>query len=74
MLIPLNFGKVITKSSDICSKDKYSSILYFILVDRFLNGNKDNDSPINDRVHQKANYHGGDLDGIIQKIKRRIFF
>ena len=74
LLIPLNFGKVITKSSDISSKDKYSSILYFILVDRFLNGNKENDSPINDRdVHQKANYHGGDLDGIIQKLKEGYF-
>ena len=39
-----------------------------------MNGNKENDSPINDRdVHQKANYHGGDLDGIIQKLKEGYF-
>ncbi len=74
LLIPLKFGKVITHSSDLYDKDKYASNLYFILVDRFLNGNKQNDNPINDvEVHKKANYHGGDLDGILQKLKDGYF-
>ena len=74
LLIPLKFGKVITKPSEISSNDKYTSILYFILVDRFFNGNIENDNPVIDReVHQKANYHGGDLDGIIQKLKEGYF-
>lgn len=74
LLIPLKFGKVITSASEISSNDKYTSILYFILVDRFFNGNIENDNPIIDRdVHQKANYYGGDLDGIIQKLKEGYF-
>ncbi|MAJ89759.1 MAG: alpha-amlyase [Flavobacteriales bacterium] len=74
LLIPLKFGTVITQSSDLYDQDKYASNLYFILVDRFLNGNKQNDNPVNDvEVHKKANYHGGDLDGILQKLKDGYF-
>ena len=70
LLIPLQFGKVITESSHLHKKDKFLANLYFILVDRFLNGNTENDNPIDDKeVHQKANYHGGDLDGILQKLE-----
>ncbi len=74
LLIPLKFGTVITQSSDLYDQDKYASNLYFILVDRFLNGNKQNDNPVNDvEVHKKANYHGGDLDGILHKLKDGYF-
>ena len=43
--------------------------MYFTFVDRFANGNKKNDRRINDpRVPPIADYMGGDLAGISQKI------
>ena len=43
-------------------RDKYTQMIYFMLVDRFNNGNIDNDLPIDDKeVHEKANYFGGGL-------------
>ncbi|MEA3318156.1 MAG: alpha-amylase family glycosyl hydrolase, partial [Bacteroidota bacterium] len=49
-------------------------ILYFMMVDRFNNGNKTNDAPINDlEIKDKANYWGGDLKGISNKIKSGYF-
>ncbi|MBM7554077.1 alpha-amylase family glycosyl hydrolase [Thalassobacillus pellis] len=41
-------------------------MIYFIMVDRFFNGNYENDYEV-DREDPKA-YHGGDLEGIIQKL------
>ena len=74
LLIPLKEGKVITNSQNLNPHDKYTQMIYFMLVDRFNNGNKDNDLPIDDdQVHEKANYFGGDLKGIIQKIEEGYF-
>lgn len=41
-------------------------IIYFVLTDRFHNGNKQND--FNVKANDPHAYHGGDLDGIIQKL------
>ncbi len=74
LLIPLKKGKVITNSQMLNPRDKYTQMIYFILVDRFKNGNSGNDLPIDDKeVHEKANYFGGDLEGIIQKIEEGYF-
>lgn len=40
--------------------------MYFIMVDRFNNGNPKNDYEVN--VHDPKAYHGGDLQGIIDKL------
>lgn len=40
--------------------------IYFIMVDRFNNGNPKNDYDVN--VHDPKAYHGGDLQGIIDKL------
>ncbi|WP_461201025.1 alpha-amylase family glycosyl hydrolase [Anoxybacillus sp. TBDG-1] len=40
--------------------------VYFIMVDRFNNGNPKNDYEVN--VHDPKAYHGGDLQGIIDKL------
>ncbi|MGG3843022.1 alpha-amylase family glycosyl hydrolase [Anoxybacillus kestanbolensis] len=40
--------------------------IYFIMVDRFNNGNPKNDYEVN--VHDPKAYHGGDLQGIIDKL------
>ncbi len=70
MLIPLENGKVVKTSSELNRSDKEAQIMYFVLLDRFNNGNKKNDNPVQDlRVHPMANWQGGDLEGVTQKIK-----
>ena len=41
-------------------------IIYFIFTDRFANGNRSND--FNVKANDPWAYHGGDLDGVIQKL------
>ncbi len=69
ILIPLEYGKVITDPSLLTKDDLQKTIIYFMMVDRFNNGDKTNDNPVkDDRVLPQANYYGGDLAGIKQKI------
>jgi glycosidase len=69
VLIPLNRGKVITDAKQINRNDKQAQIMYFMLVDRFKNGDKTNDHPMNRLdVNHKVDYWGGDLAGLKQKI------
>lgn len=74
LLIPLNFNKVVSDISELNRKDYEASSLYFILVDRFNNGDKSIDQPVNDpEVLSKANYYGGDIKGILDKVKDGYF-
>ena len=73
-LIPLEFGAIVKNTGQLSRMDKHNSVLYFALVDRFANGNPKNDSPlVDDEVHPKANYWGGDIKGITEKIKEGYF-
>lgn len=74
LLIPLSYGKVINESSQLDRTDMRNSVMYFMMVDRFVNGNTGNDRPTADpAIHPKANNLGGDLQGITQKIKDGYF-
>ena len=69
LLIPLEKGKVLTDSKDITRTDKQAQIIYFMLVDRFKDGDKTNNHPMNrPDVNHKVDYWGGDLAGLQQKI------
>lgn len=49
-------------------------IIYSLMIDRFYNGDKSNDSPVeHDSLFSPANYNGGDIDGIIQKLQEGYF-
>ena len=57
------------------SADAYdwrSAILYFVFVDRFNNGDPSNDAPVAG-IETKANYQGGDYQGVIQKLNDGYF-
>ncbi len=70
LLIPLQEGKVVEDAAQLNRFDKEAQIMYFTLVDRFNNGNKENDEPVeDDRLTEKTNFQGGDIAGITQKIK-----
>jgi glycosidase len=44
------------------------------MVDRFYNANPENDKPVDDpEIHPRANYYGGDIQGITEKIKDGFF-
>ncbi|MDZ7625344.1 MAG: alpha-amylase family glycosyl hydrolase [Ignavibacteriaceae bacterium] len=52
----------------------YDAIIYSVMIDRFNNGDPSNDNPINhDSLFTPANYNGGDLQGIINKISEGYF-
>ncbi|MHC1704578.1 MAG: alpha-amylase family glycosyl hydrolase [Tenuifilaceae bacterium] len=74
ILIPLDYGKVIDKVSQLNRNDKQSQILYFLMVDRFFDGNTSNNKPVNDpEILPKANYFGGDISGVTKKLKEGFF-
>jgi len=74
VLIPLEKGKVLTDYKQITRADKQAQIMYFMLVDRFKNGDKSNDHPMNrPDVNPKVDYWGGDLAGLQQKINDGYF-
>ena len=74
ILIPLKNGKVILKTETLNRFDHHSNILYNAFVDRFNNGNPKNDEPVDDpEILPQANYLGGDIFGITQKIKEGYF-
>lgn len=52
----------------------YDGIIYSLMIDRFYDGSKENNSPVkNDSVLAKANYMGGDFAGIKNKIEEGYF-
>ena len=74
ILLPLEFGNVVTDANDIRRQDSQSQVLYSLMIDRFNNGNTENDWKINSpEVLDKVDYQGGDLAGITAKINDGFF-
>jgi glycosidase len=69
ILVPLQDGKILEDPEKLTRNDREAMIMYFMMVDRFRNGKKENDAPVNDpEIDPRVNYKGGDLPGIIQSI------
>lgn len=74
VLIPLEKGTIVTDASALKRTDFHTQIMYFLMVDRFVDGDTNNTKKIaNDSIHPKANYYGGDLQGVVKKIKDGYF-
>lgn len=74
ILIPLVHGKIPKNMAEAGLNRPETQIMYFLLVDRFLNGDRSNDQPVLDKsIDFKSNYQGGDIAGIIEKIKSAYF-
>lgn len=74
ILIPLQDGKPVMDASLLTRHDPNAQVLYSVLVDRFYNGNPGNDAPLNrPDVDPRADYKGGDLKGITEKIQEGFF-
>lgn len=73
-LIPLEYGIPITDVSQLDRSDWHQARMYFLMVDRFNNGDTLNDLPTPDpAIQPKANYYGGDLIGVNQKVSDGFF-
>ncbi len=75
ILIPLENGKIVTSTGSLNRHDPESQILYSLMIDRFNNGSTSNDWSIGnpELVLPQADYQGGDLVGITQKIEDGFF-
>ncbi len=52
----------------------HDAVIYSIMIDRFANGDTTNDRPVkHDSLFAPANWNGGDLAGIIQKLDEGYF-
>ena len=74
VLLPLEYGEVVTDAEQLKRTDHQAQILYSLMIDRFNNGNKANDWKINSpEVLDKVDYQGGDIAGITAKIEEGFF-
>lgn len=73
LLVPLHKGKVIMQPDSLTRNDLHTQIMYFMMVDRFNNCDPKNDPKPLDGVLPKAQYLGGDLKGVQQKINEGFF-
>lgn len=74
LLIPLQDGRVVADAAKLPRDDFHISILYFMMVDRFFDGDTSNNQAVKDpKVDFKANYQGGDLQGILKKLQEGYF-
>ncbi len=74
LLIPLENGKVLNSWKEIKRTDKEAYIIYSILVDRFYDGDLNNDKKVVfAQLKPQANYYGGDLAGVLKKINAGYF-
>ncbi|GGH70177.1 alpha-amylase family glycosyl hydrolase [Phaeocystidibacter marisrubri] len=72
--VPLLDGKPIMDAAKLDRGDWNSARMYFMMVDRFANGDSTNDDPINSReVLPQADFRGGDIAGILQKLREGYF-
>lgn len=69
--VPVEGGKPVNNDSQF---SWYDGVIYSLMIDRFANGDKSNDKPIeHDSLFQKANYYGGDFAGLKEKIEEGYF-
>ena len=74
ILVPLSHGKVMRSTKELARTDKHALVLYSLMIDRFVDGRKDNDMPLNVKtVNPKVDYWGGDLLGVTQTLESGYF-
>lgn len=74
VLVPLQDGKPVTDASQLNRHDPQAQVLYSMLIDRFNNGDTQNDAPLmREDVDPRVDYMGGDFKGITNKIKEGFF-
>ncbi|MBN2892607.1 MAG: hypothetical protein JXL97_12135 [Bacteroidales bacterium] len=74
LYIPLTKGKVVDDATELNRSDYESAVMYNVFIDRFYDGDETNNRPLNSKeVLPQADFHGGDIAGIIDKINDGYF-
>ncbi len=74
IFIPLDHGRVMDDPGELKRSDEHAFIMYNVFVDRFFDGDSSNDEPLNSpEVLPAADFHGGDISGITDKINDGYF-
>lgn len=74
LLIPLEKGRPVMDAALLGDCDPQRKIIYNVFIDRFFNGDTANDRKIGPpAIHPKADYHGGDIPGVKQKVEEGYF-
>lgn len=74
LLIPLQDGIPVISANLLTRHDDQAQVLYSVLIDRFNNGNTENDWKLHsEEVLDIVDYQGGDFAGITAKIKAGYF-
>ena len=74
VLIPLHHRNIVADASLLTRNDWEAASMYFLMIDRFKNGNTENDSTVHDSlIDPRANYYGGDIAGVTQEIEAGYF-
>lgn len=74
LLFPLENGILIEDAAKLDRDDLHGNIMYFAFLDRFFDGNTDNNRKVNHPlVTEKTNYQGGDIKGVETVIKKGYF-
>lgn len=74
VFVPLENGKPLIEATQIDRSDKNALMMYFLMVDRFEDGDPENNFPVNDPdINPKANYYGGDMQGVLDNLNNGYF-
>lgn len=74
VLVPLRNGRVVSSTAELTRHDMHAQVIYSLMIDRFANGNPDNDRRLNrPDVLPVVDYMGGDIAGITRKINEGFF-
>ncbi|MFB0974121.1 MAG: hypothetical protein QMB59_06095, partial [Bacteroidales bacterium] len=74
VLVPLDYGEVVSDISELDRTDKRAQIMYFLMIDRFKDGDTSNTRKLNvPNVLPKVDYFGGDIAGMDQVLKSGYF-
>ena len=74
LLLPVEDNEVVTEVSQLDRSDWHASTMYFLMVDRFADGEPSNNEPVEDAdIRPEANHQGGDLQGVAQRLRSGYF-
>lgn len=68
-LVPLDHGTPVRSTAELDRHDWHAMVMYFLMVDRFHNGDPENDWQCDDPgILPQANHQGGDLAGVTAQL------
>ncbi len=74
VLVPLDYGRAIKDPKDLTRTDAHTINMYFVLIDRFADGDTSNNFAVDHpEIMPVANHQGGDFKGLLDQVNRGYF-